>query len=348
MGAVTNNSPRQQPTRQQQTNISKELCWRCGGIFSPGHITQCTAKQAICSICKKTGHFAKMCRSKSPPPTTTKNPIPRRISTSPGIVTKSATRKRQIQESLIEEKQSDQAEEETIDPDSTLYIQELTDDWADVNHIIPKTCTLVRNSVLNKSKPEETWVETKISNNQTVKWLADTGSPRSFLTLDKAKELIISNPNLSLQPYNGQTQYGCFNNNNIKIEGTLQLTLKSGSWTAKDCQILVVQHKTNNLMGRDILQKLGITLQQRPTRSPGNYINSISHIKTEKNIIKWILKKYPYLSSRIGKSKNHITNSILKENHTPIQQKGRRVPLDQLEKVEIEFGKLIQNKQITR
>ena len=93
-------------------------------------------------------------------------------------------------------------------------------------------------------------------------------------------------------------------------------------------------------MGRDILQKLGITLQQRPMRSPGNYINSISHIKTEKNIIEWILRKYPYLCSRIGKSKYHIANSILKENHTPIQQKGRRV--------EIELDKLIQNKQITR
>ena len=101
-------------------------------------------------------------------------------------------------------------------------------------------------------------------------------------------------------------------------------------------------------MGRDILQKLGITLQQRHMRSPGNYINSISHIKTEKNIIKWILRKYPYVCSRIGKSKNHIANSILKENHTPIQQKGRRVPLHLLEKVEFELHKLIQNKQITR
>ena len=263
-------------------------------------------------------------------------------------MSQSKLRVRQIQENLIEEQQGDQAEEETIDPDSTLYIQELTEDWADVNHVIPKQCTPIKNCVVNKSQPDEIWVETTIANKQTVKWLADTGSPRSFLSLEKAKKLITSIPNLSLQPYKGQTQYRCFNNNNIKIEGTLQLTLKLGSWTAKDCQILVVHHKTNNLMGRDILQKLGITLQQRPMRSPGNYINPISHIETEKNIIKWILRKYPYLCSRIGKSKNHIANSILKENHTPLQQKGRRVPLHLLEKVEIELDKLIQNKQITR
>ena len=101
-------------------------------------------------------------------------------------------------------------------------------------------------------------------------------------------------------------------------------------------------------MGRDILQKLVITLQQRHMRSPGNYINSISHIETEKNIIKWILRKYPYVCSRIGKSKNHIANSILKENHIPIQQKGRRVPLHLLEKVEFELDKLIRKKQIKR
>ena len=57
-------------TRQQQTaqptNTNKELCWRCGGIFSPGHINQGTVKQAHRSICKKTGHFATICRSKLP------------------------------------------------------------------------------------------------------------------------------------------------------------------------------------------------------------------------------------------------------------------------------------------
>ena len=88
-------------------------------------------------------------------------------------------------------------------------------------------------------------------------------------------------------------------------------------------------------MGRDILQKLGISLQQRPKQSPGNNIKSISHIEIEKNIIKWVLRKNPHLCTRIGKSKNHIAKSILKQNHTPNQQKGRRVPLHLLEKVEL-------------
>ena len=112
--------------------------------------------------------------------------------------------------------------------------------------------------------------------------------------------------------------------------------------------ILVVGHKTNNLMGRDVLQNLGITLQQKSNNSTGNKIKSISLIETEKNIIKWIYDKYPHLCTRLGKSKNHVAKSMLKQNHAPIQQKGRRVPLHLLEKVEVELEKLIKDKQITK
>ncbi|XP_075264825.1 uncharacterized protein LOC142356977 [Convolutriloba macropyga] len=68
--AITNNNTRPTPRLQQQsqqTNKTKEQCWRCGVIFTAGHVNQCAAKQAVCKICKKTGHFAKMkCRSKIP------------------------------------------------------------------------------------------------------------------------------------------------------------------------------------------------------------------------------------------------------------------------------------------
>ena len=40
------------------------------------------------------------------------------------------------------------------------------------------------------------------------------------------------------------------------------MDIKSGSWCAKRCPILIVEQYTANLMGRDILPKLGISLQQ--------------------------------------------------------------------------------------
>ena len=106
------------------------------------------------------------------------------------------------------------------------------------------------------------------TNNLKVRWLADTGSPRSFITAEQATEIMKHNPAVKLQQYSSPTKYKCFNNNNIKIDGEINITLQSGSWTAKNCRILVVGHKTNNLMGRDVLQKLGITLQQKPNNSP--------------------------------------------------------------------------------
>ena len=178
--------------------------------------------------------------------------------------------------------------------------------------------------------------------------LADTGSPRTFVSKEQANTIMANNPKIQLQPYKSQTKYKYFNNNNIKIEGELSLTLCSGSWTAEQCRILVVGHKTNNLMRRDVLRKLGITLQQQQCKYPGNKIHAINSVETEKNVIKWIYNKYPHLCTRLGKSKNHIAKSIFKRNQNPIQQKGRRVPLHLLEKVEMELDKLIQDKQITK
>ena len=42
-------------------------CWKCGYKFIPGHLSNCPAKNEICRICKKIGHYAKMCRAEMPP-----------------------------------------------------------------------------------------------------------------------------------------------------------------------------------------------------------------------------------------------------------------------------------------
>ena len=101
-------------------------------------------------------------------------------------------------------------------------------------------------------------------------------------------------------------------------------------------------------MGRGVLPKpkLGISLQQ--TKQQGKQIHHISDAETGKNIIKWILKKYPHLCTGLGRSKNHIAESLIRQNHNPNQQKGRRVPLHLLEKVKQELDKLINDKQIVR
>ena len=153
-------------------------------------------------------------------------------------------------------------------------------------------------------------------------------------------------PNIKITEYTENTIYKRFTNNKIEIKGVLSTNLKSGSWTAKACKVLIVENRTNNIMGRDILTKLGITLSAH--KQPGKTTKLISKIQTEKNIIKWIFNKYPHLYTRLGCSKNHIAKSIFKTQYTPFQHKGRRVPLHLLDKVEPELQELIDEKQIIK
>ena len=265
MNAITNKNirptPRTQQKSTQQLNKTNEQGWRCGGSFTAGHMNQCTAKQYVCNICKKTGHFAKMCRSKI-------LPLPARRQNQRGPLHRpqgqsNQLKVRQIQKQLIEQEDEREEEElESVDPESPLYIKELSEDWADINHIAPDSFIEVQNVQL-KTRLCQIWVETN-TNKLKLQWLADTRSPRTFITKEPANKIMEHNPEVKLQQYTSQTKYKCFNNNNIEIEGEINITLQSGSWTAQNCRILVVEHKTHNLMGRDVLQKLGISLQQKP------------------------------------------------------------------------------------
>ena len=52
---------------QHQKQNPTPDCWKCGHKFIPGHLNTCPAKQEICSICKKIGPYAKMCKAEMPP-----------------------------------------------------------------------------------------------------------------------------------------------------------------------------------------------------------------------------------------------------------------------------------------
>ena len=227
------------------------------------------------------------------------------------------------------ENSQEDSTEESVDAEAALYIKELHEDWANINLIHPTEFNPQKNDQINKNT---NWVET-----------ADTGSPRSFINTQKALEISNKIDNAKIHPYNEETKYRCFNNNDIAIKGVLHMELKSGSWNAKNCKILIVDNKTNNIMGRDVLAKLGITLKAE--KPHGKQIHTILNIQTEKNIIKWIFQKYPPLCTRL---KNHIAKSLFRQNYTPSQHKGRRVPLHLLDKVELELKKLIDDGQIIK
>ena len=227
-------------------------CWKCGNTLSMAHLETCPAKQMQCKICKKLGHYTSLCTAKMPERRPPRGPT---NNTSPQVKHQQTRGVKHIKQGSEE---SDHTEE-SVDAEAALYIKELHEDWANNNLTQPMEFVHKRNDEINKDPYGEFWVETSTAQNK-VQWLSDTGSPRSFMNIDIATKLQQEIPTAKISEYTETTVYKSSTNNNIEIKGVLSLELNSGSWTANDCKVLIVENRTNNIMGRDILTKLGITL----------------------------------------------------------------------------------------
>ena len=174
--------------------------------------------------------------------------------------------------------------------------------------------------------------------------LVDTGSPtKSLVSRSTAQQLITNLGNKIINQDKQIGEFRRFNNTKIQVDYQIQLDLTSGNTTAQNCQILVVTQNTVNLLGRDILQKLGLQLT---FKNPGEKTRNINSVQN--NIAQWVFQKCTHLCTRIGKSKNHIAKSTFHNKFHPTQHKGRRVPLHLIDKVERELNKLIEDKQIIK
>ena len=167
-----------------------------------------------------------------------------------------------------------------------MFKTELMEDWKKIN-LIEREFKETKNFELNNMTLNgEIIIQTTLNKNNELNWLADTGSPRNFLDINTANELFQNNKNMSLEPYKGPMKFKCFNNQDIPIIRQIQMELHSGSRTAKNCNILVVKHRSRNLMGRDVLSKLGLTLTQQQTE--GKKVFNVNENIIKQNITKWI------------------------------------------------------------
>ena len=237
--------------------------------------------------------------------------------------------------------------EETIDPESTCYIREMMEDWQNTTNFIHSVkFTNEKVSDINKTRRGEFWLKTYTNKKQTY-WLADKGSPRSFMNIQTAKNLLVDYKTKIQHPDKSLGEFRCFDNNKINILGTIHVDITSGTSTAKNCTILLVDTNKINIMGRDIMDKLGLRLTMGTQQKEGER-NLLNITNTHLRISKWIFQKYPHLCTRLGRSRNHVAKSTFKSEINPTQHKGRRIPLHLVEKVENELKKLIQDKQIKK
>ena len=79
--------------------------------------------------------------------------------------------------------------EEKIEPDSTRYIREMIEDWQNKNFIQSIKFRDKKVTEIKETKREEFRIQTRINNKQTY-GLVDTGSPRSFVNRETARNLL--------------------------------------------------------------------------------------------------------------------------------------------------------------
>ena len=193
---------------------------RYGAPFTQGHNINCPAKQAQFNICKKMGHFAKLCRSKMPERQRSRpsqRPPQQTYNQSPG--SNQTRRVRHVTEESQEVIQAiTEDDAESIDPEATLYLKELTEDWANINLVQPKVFRPVRNIIVNKEQNDEIWVQTFCNNSEKIDWLADTGSLCNFINPTTANKFMTQNTNVRTEKYTENKRYRCINKKEIKIK----------------------------------------------------------------------------------------------------------------------------------
>ena len=117
---------------------------------------------------------------------------------------------------------------DTIEPDSTYYIREMMEEWQNLNFIQSVKFTDEKVTEINKTKRGEFRIQTKINSKQTY-WHVDAGSPRSFMNIEIARNLLVNWTTKIKQPEKSIGEFRCFNNNKFNIQGTIQVDAKSGS-----------------------------------------------------------------------------------------------------------------------
>ena len=268
----TSFTPRSRPpirnTQTQWPAITPNPCRRWGIQFSNEHLQVCPAKKVQCNLCKKIGHYSKVCRSAKfmwqtqqikPQTTSPQQTFPQ---------TRRVRNIRPAQEEQQEEPQLQdtrtEATDETSDLENTFYIQEVFDSWNTVNLIHPKNFVHAHPQKLSPNISDEIWIKTSTDTFET-NWLADTGSPRSFICKTEAERIIQMCKSAKWkEPTNGQTQYRCFNNIEIPITGIIQINLRSGLREATNNEILMANTKLTNANLAELKQSYAFQLSQNP------------------------------------------------------------------------------------
>ena len=195
------------------------------------------------------------------------------------------------------------------------------------------------------------------------KLTVDTGSPSSFINKRTADRLLGNKatkatycPASQMKNYVKHIDY---NNKQINILGELTVRVTSAGWVVPAAKFLVVE-KARCLLGLDWQESVGIKTTQvyNPNAKENDEQDSPPTVASteSQNTDDWVSEKWKdYFSSkyaevfnRQGRSKSHVVTTNFYSPLIPIQEKGRRVPVHILNRVEKEIDKLMASNQIEK
>ena len=145
-----------------------------------------------------------------------------------------------------------------------------------------------------------------------------------------------------------------YGNNPLRLLGTMNVSLETNGWVT-EAKIKVIGGNRPSIIGRDLMPILGLQIVQRTPEEkemsvqeehPGPETTS-----EEDSLDPWqtyYSKQFNNLFHRVGKIKNYKVHADFFETLTPIQQKGRRVPITLQDKVDKEISKLLQQGHIEK
>ena len=109
-------------------------------------------------------------------------------------------------------------------------------------------------------------------------------------------------------------------------------TTGPGGWKIQRAPFIRVDDQKANFIGRNILSRIGIELIQEKQKL--NVLSVREQEESDPDIKQWVKDDLQQLCIRIGKSKHHMIRNQFNKDFNPIQQKGRRTPVNPQERVE--------------
>ena len=131
-----------------------------------------------------------------------------------------------------------------------------------------------------------------------------------------------------------------FNKRKIQFVGATYAKLECGGKTLQKTRLLIAADGTRSIVGRDWVRALGLKL--KTSKSKQKIFNVEMEPKHK------LYKEFEKLFTREGKVKGYEINAEFKENFKPVQQKGRRIPLQLQESVMKELEILQKNGHIEK